>query len=74
MLKNLCRLESKVNDRTVHLYCDNDAPLEYVKESLFQFLKYIGQIEDQVKAQQEAAKAQSEIVPEPKEEVKEEVL
>lgn len=33
--------------------CDQDSPLHHVKEALFQFQKYIGQIEDQVKAQAE---------------------
>jgi hypothetical protein len=52
MLKNIVRLEHKVDNRIFHLLCDNDAPTGHVKEALFQFLKYIGQIEDQAKTQQ----------------------
>lgn len=60
MLKNLVKLEHIVANKAIHLLCDNDAPLASVKEALCQFLKYIGQIEDQVKAQQEQAKAEAE--------------
>jgi len=56
MLKNISRLESIVNGKTGHLYLDSDTPLVIVKEMLFQFQKYIGQIEDNAKAQQEAEK------------------
>ena len=55
MIKNLCSLEHTVGDRVYRLLCDNDSPLNDIKEVLFQFQKYIGQIEDQVKAQQDAA-------------------
>jgi len=61
MLKNIVSIESKVKDRSSIWYLDNDCPLEIAKEMLFQFQKMIGQIEDQVKAQQEAvAKAAEE--------------
>lgn len=56
MLKNISRLEMKIGEKIYHLMCDIDSPLEHVKEALFQFQKYIGQIEDNIKAQQ-AAKA-----------------
>jgi hypothetical protein len=69
MLKNISQLECKINDKLYHLTCDNDSPLEHVKESLFQFQKYVGHIEDQIKAQQ--AQAQSEQSAEIKEEIKE---
>jgi hypothetical protein len=75
MLKNLVRLESVVENRIGHFYLDNDTPLPIVKEMLFQFQKYIGQLEDSVKKQQEQnapspAPEESKIVPLP-EEVKE---
>lgn len=61
MLKNLARLEHTVEGRVFHFLCDQDSPLPAVKEALFKFMGYIGQIEDQVKAQQEAAaKAEAE--------------
>ena len=60
MLKNKVQLEQIINDKPIQLVCDNDCPLECVKEALFQFQKYIGQIEDNVKAQQEKTKAEAD--------------
>jgi len=60
MLKNLSRLEHVIGDKVYHFVCDNDSPLNEVKEALFQFLKYVGQIEDSVKAQQEKAAKEKE--------------
>lgn len=54
MLKNIVKLEHKIADKLYTFILDNDSPLEHVKEVLFQFQKYIGQIEDQVKSQKEA--------------------
>lgn len=51
MLKNLSRLECKIGEKLYHLTCDIDSPLVDVKESLFQFLKYVGFVEDEVKNQ-----------------------
>jgi hypothetical protein len=67
MLKNIVKLELKIGDKIYQFLCDNDSPLEYVKEALFQFQKYVGCIEDQIKAQQEQAKVET-----PAPEVKEE--
>ena len=66
MLKNISRLECIVNEKIYHLSCDNDSPLEHVKEALFQFQKYVGHIEDKIKQAQSEAEA-SKI----KEEIKE---
>lgn len=55
MLKNICRLEWKANGKDYHFLCDNDSPLGDAKEALFQFQKFMGQVEDQQKAQQEQA-------------------
>ena len=63
MIKNKVHLEQKINERDVTLVCDNDCPLEVLKEALFQYQKYIGQIEDSVRAQQEKAKAEAEAKP-----------
>jgi hypothetical protein len=61
MLKTIAKLEIKLNERNYQFLCDNEAPLSDVKEVLFQFVKYAGQIEDAVKAQQEQkAKEESE--------------
>ncbi len=64
MLKNCTRLECIVNDKTGHFYCDMDTPLLVVKEMIFQFQKYVGLIEDQIRAQEEAKKAQEAKEPE----------
>ncbi len=47
-MKNLAGLECKVEERIINLICDSDCPLAHLKEALFQFSKYIGQIEDTV--------------------------
>ena len=63
MLKNVSRLEHVVNDKFYHLLCDSDSPISDVKDALFQFLKYIGNVEDQIKAakaKEEAEKAASQ--------------
>ena len=62
MLKNLSQLEVNVADKVYRFSCDMDAPLSHVKEVLLKFLYYVGQIEEQVMAQQKEAqeKADSE--------------
>ena len=57
MLKNVIQLEHQVGDKVYHLMCDNDSPLADVKDALCQFMKYVGNIEDQVKAQNAANEA-----------------
>jgi len=71
MLKNITKLELQLNNRNFQLLCDNDSPIADIKEILFQFQKFVGQIEDQIKSKQEAEKAQEENKVEPiQEEVK----
>ena len=60
MLKNIAKLEIKIGERVYQFLCDNDSPTADLKEVFFQFQKFVGQIEDQVKAQQEIAKAKIE--------------
>jgi len=60
MLKNISKLEIKIGEKTYQFLCDMDCPLHEVKESLFQFIKYVGQIEDKIKEQQEAQKSQED--------------
>jgi len=57
MLKNIVRLEFMVMDKVYHFICDNDSPIEHIKEALFQCQKYIGAVEDNIKAQMELQKA-----------------
>ena len=54
MLKNIVKLEFMIANRVYHFFCDNDSPIEHIKEALFQCQKFVGSIEDQVKAQMEA--------------------
>ena len=81
MLKGLTRLEYQIVNRIYHFTFDPDSPIEHIKEVLFQFQKFVGQYEDQVKsqvAQQEAQAASQakesakviEMPEQPKEEVK----
>lgn len=60
MLKNICRLEWKANGKDYQFLCDHDSPLTDAKESLFQFQKYLGQIEDQQKAAKEQAEKEAQ--------------
>ena len=53
MLKNIVKIEFVINDKIYHFVCDNDAPLEHVKEALFQCQAYVAKIEEQIKAQTE---------------------
>lgn len=62
MLKNISRLEHKVGERIFHLFCDCESPLNEVKEALFEFLKYIGKIEDAHKLAQ-LQKEQEQLIP-----------
>lgn len=50
MLKNISRLEFIIGEKVYHFVCDQDSPLDNCKEALFQFTKFIGQIQDQMKA------------------------
>ena len=56
MLKNLCELSHQVENKVCRFVCDNDTPVHFIKEALFQFQKYIGAVENAAKAQQEANK------------------
>ena len=71
MIKSKSILESIVEGRVSHWHVDADCPLAVAKEMLYQFQKYIGQIEDAVKAQQEKEAAEKAAAEEkPVEEVK----
>jgi len=49
-----------IMDKAYHFVCDNDSPITHIKEALFQCQKYIGALEDSIKAQQEAQKKAEE--------------
>lgn len=52
MIKNITKFEFVIADKTYHFLCDMDSSILDAKEALFQFQKMIGQIEDNIKAQQ----------------------
>jgi len=54
MLKNLCQFEHIIESKVCRFICDNDTPIHFIKEALFQFQRYIGQLEDTAKAQRSA--------------------
>lgn len=53
MLKNICKLECVVDGKNHQYFCDNDSTLNQIKEALFQIQKYIGQVEDNIRAESE---------------------
>jgi len=69
MLKVQSQFESVVNGKVFRIYCDPDSPLGDAKEFGYQWLKFLGQIEDQNKATQEKAQAEQQ-APAPVEEPK----
>lgn len=70
MLSNLVKLEVKVGEKVFQFLSDHDAPLEHVKEAVFQFQKYVGIVEDQIKVQKEKLEAEKKSAEAPVEEVK----
>lgn len=48
------KFEIKIGDHSYHFFCDNDSPINHVKEALFQFTKLVGQIEESLLAQQKS--------------------
>lgn len=64
MLKNVSSLELIIENKVYRFYCDVGSSLPHVKEALFQFQKFIGNIEDQANAMKSASEANKE---EPKE-------
>jgi hypothetical protein len=60
MLKQISQLECVIADKIYQFTCSPDSSIEHVKEALFQFLKFVGQIEDNAKAAQEVQKRQND--------------
>lgn len=71
MLQNILKLECKIGEKLCQLFLDQSFSTAEVKEALFQFQKYIGQLEDQMQAQkaakeqEDAAKVVTEVKTEP---------
>lgn len=53
MFKPIAQFEFLVENKVGRFLVEHDAPISVVKEMAFQFLKYLGQLEDQAKAQQQ---------------------
>lgn len=60
MLKTIAQFEHVVEGKVGRFLLDHDTSVSAAKEMCFAFLKYIGQIEDAAKAQQEASKSPEE--------------
>ncbi len=56
MLKNLHQLEHVIENKVCRFTCDNDTPIVFIKEALFQMQKFIGVAEEQAKIREEAQK------------------
>ncbi len=76
MLSNISKLQVQIENKSYQLFCDSDSPLPHVKEALFQFQKYVGQIEDKIKESEDVKKKaeeeKSKVEQLPKEEPKQE--
>jgi len=71
MLKNIVQYLQKINEKDYTFLCENDSATSDIKEFCFRLLKYVGQIEDQVKVTaQEQCKNNSETSCEPVQEQK----
>ena len=68
MIRNIVRLEVKVAEKVYHLLCDQDSPINCVKEALFQLNKVVASLEEKIveeqkKQEQEKTEAvQEEVV------------
>jgi hypothetical protein len=51
-LKNLSQITHTIGDNVYHFIVDPKSPITEVKEALCSFMKYVGNVEDAVKAQQ----------------------
>lgn len=60
MIKVIASFEQEVEGKIGRFYMDYDTPISSAKEMAFAFLKHLGNVEDQVKAQQEKAKQEAE--------------
>lgn len=64
MRKNQVKFECTVNERQCQCFFDIESSTLEAREALLYFLKEVGKIEDEAKAQQEAAKGELAVVEE----------
>ena len=60
MITNFSEIQINIDSKICRFYVQQDMPIDHVKEVLFQLQKYIGQVEDQYKAQLEKQKQEQE--------------
>lgn len=53
-LKNMVQLSHALGEEAVHLFCAANTSLPFLKDALFQFVNYVANLEQQIKAQQDA--------------------
>jgi len=63
------RLETTIAEKKFSFRCENETPIEHIKEALFQFQRYIGNLEQDMRSKQ----ASEEIINEP-ENISEEII
>jgi hypothetical protein len=56
-MKSVTKFEHTISEKLYVFECDPNSPTEHVKEALFQILKEVGHIEDQIKIYLEQQKA-----------------
>lgn len=61
MLKHFVKLEHEIEGRLIQLACPPDTSTTHLKLAVFEFLKYIGQVEDAQKSKEEMLKQVPEV-------------
>lgn len=57
MIKNIARLEHKIGEKLFHFYCESDSSLADVKDALVQFMGYVSNVENTIKAQSDKSQS-----------------
>lgn len=63
MLKNVSKYELIIDGKLCQIFLESDIQIAQAKEFSFQFLKYLGQIEDNIRAQKETEEQKVEPLP-----------
>jgi hypothetical protein len=58
MLENLSSYKVTIENRLYQFVLSPDSPIQHAKESAFQYLKFLGQVEDKILADQKAQAVQ----------------
>lgn len=74
MLKQVTQFKSVINEIENIFHFDANCPINIAKEAVLECLKWLGQVEDQAKAQAEAKKAEEEKQPEQQQEQEQQVI